>query len=80
MLLLDLQHFIIIFVFVRTLRAEAGEWSGSDVERSRFELLVACPVAVRKSATAQKNIENSSRKFGKRRFYHYFRVRAHFEG
>ena len=67
-------------MFVRTLRAEAGEWAGSDVERSRFERLVACLVAVRKSEAAQKTIENSSRKFGKRHFHHYFRVRAHFEG
>ena len=65
---------------MRTLRAEAEDWSGSDVERSRFELLVACLVAVRKTEAAQKNIQNSSRKFGKRHFYHYFRVRAHFEG
>ena len=72
--------FIIIFVFVRTLRAEAEDWSGPDVERSRFERLVACLVAVRKTEAAQKNIQNSSRKFGKRHFYHYFRVRAHFEG
>ena len=67
-------------MFVRTFRAEAEEWSGSDVERSGFERLVACLVAVRKSEAAQKNIENSSRKFGKRHFHHYFRVRAHFEG
>ena len=67
-------------MFVRTSRAEAEDWSGSDVERSRFELLVACLAAVRKSEAAQKNIENSSRKFGKRHFHHYFRVRAHFEG
>ena len=67
-------------MFVRTLRAEAGEWSGSDVEGSRFECLVACLVAVRKSEAAQKTIEISSRKFGKRHFHHYFRVRAHFEG
>ena len=66
-------------MFVRTLRAEAGDWSGSDVERSRFERLIAC-VAVRKSEAAQKNIENSSRKFGKPPVHHYFRLRAHFEG
>ena len=67
-------------MFVRTLRAEAEDWSGPDVERSRFERLVACLVAVRKSEAAHKNIENSSRKFGKRHFCHYFRVRAHLEG
>ena len=67
-------------MFVRTSRAEAEDWSGSDVERSRFELLVACLAAVRKSEAAQKNIDNSFRKLGKRHFYHYFRVRAHFEG
>ena len=67
-------------MFVRTLRAEAGEWSGSDVERSRFERLVTCLVAVRKSEAAQKTIENSYRKLGKRHFHHYVRVRAHFEG
>ena len=37
-------------------------------------------VAAMTSEAAQKTIENSSRKFGKRRFYHYFRVRAHLEG
>ena len=67
-------------MFVRTLRAEAEDWSGPDVERSRFERLVACLAAVRKSEAAQKHIENSSIKFGKRDFYHYFRVRAHLEG
>ena len=67
-------------MFVRTLRAEAGDGSGPDVECSRFERRVACLVAVRKSEDVQKKIENSSRKSGKRHFLYYFSVRAHFEG